>query len=89
MSIPTFKKLREATDEELISSIPPTGTHVSGVGSEAVEAQIILNELARRDQEKQTKTIERYTKWMTLMTAIITVMTAIILVLTIILVRVH
>jgi hypothetical protein len=57
-----------------------TGTHVAGVGSEAVEAQIYLNELARRDHEKQTEIIAKYTKWMTFMTAIILVLTVILVV---------
>jgi hypothetical protein len=82
MSIPTFEELRESSDEKLISNIRTMSSisHVAAAGSEAVEAQIYLNELARRDQEKQTKTIENNTKWMTFMTAIILVLTVILVV---------
>jgi hypothetical protein len=88
MSIPTFKELRESTDEKLIENIRNLSsiTHVAGVGSEAVEGQIYLNELVRRDQEKETGIIVRYTKVMVRYTKYMTVMTGLMLVLTVILV---
>jgi len=37
------------------------------------QAQLPLNELARRDQEKQTKIMVACTKWITAMTAVMTI----------------
>lgn len=82
MSVPTYEKLQELTDEEVHDKIRELASMVpvSGPGTNELEAQIYLNELARRQQKKQTETIVNYTRWMTIMTAVILGLTVLLVV---------
>jgi hypothetical protein len=57
------------SDAELIAG------HDHLAGSTVVGVNYYLNELARRDQDRQTQTMLRYTRWITLMTGVIVVAT--------------
>ena len=83
----SFEQLRSATANELVDEVNNRLNFIGGAGGLdkiplALEAQIFINELLRRDQDKQTNTILCYTQWMTRMTVAITLMTLLILVLT-------
>jgi len=83
----SFGQLRSVTANELVDEVNNRLNFIGGAGGLdkiplALEAQILINELLRRDQDKQTNTILRYTLWMTGMTVAITLMTLLILVLT-------
>ena len=83
----SFEQLRSVTANELVDEVNNRLNFIGGAGGLdkiplALEAQILINELLRRDQDKQTNTILRYTRWMTRMTVAITLMTLLILVLT-------
>ncbi len=83
----SFEQLRSVTANKLVDEVNNRLKSIGEAGGLdkiplALEAQIFINELLRRDQDKQTNTIVRYTRWMTMMTAVITLMTLLILVLT-------
>lgn len=82
-----FQQLRIASADELVQQV---NRCVSLIGSSggldkiplALDAQLFINELARRDQDRQTNTMLRHTRWMTVMTFAISLMTLTILFLT-------
>ena len=83
----SFEELRSAPPNKLVAEVNNRLKSIGEAGMLdriplALEAQLFINELLRRDQDKQTDTIVRYTRWMTIMTAVITFMTLLILVLT-------
>ena len=83
----SFEELRSAPPNKLVAEVNNRLKSIGEAGMLdriplALEAQLFINELLRRDQDKQTDTIVRYTRWMTINTAVITFMTLLILVLT-------
>jgi hypothetical protein len=80
----TFETLRDATCEELVQQvnmlIKKAETDKTGGADRALplfQAQLPMNELVRRDQDKQTRAMLRYTKWIWGMTLAIGAMTVI------------
>jgi len=71
MAVPKLKKLRDIPIEELIRRYDKIANN-TGEG-----INYYLNEIARRDQEKHSKTILKYTKRIALMTLIVTISTII------------
>jgi hypothetical protein len=71
MDSPTLQELRSMTDDQLVETHDNLAKH-TGVGT-----QHFLDEIARREQTKQTEAILSYTRWMTWLTVIITVATII------------
>lgn len=67
----SIKLLRELSEDELIKK------HDAVAMATAVGTNHYLTELARRDQDRQTKAMLRYTWWITLMTGIMTITTII------------
>lgn len=67
----SIKILRELSDDILIQR------HDERAKSTTVGTNHYLAELARRDQDKQTKAMLKYTWWITLMTGIMTISTII------------
>lgn len=65
----TLKELRSLSDEELVVR------HDELARQTQVGVQHYLSELARRDQDRQTKAILRYTIWIAIMTIIMTIAT--------------
>ena len=65
----TLSDLRSLTDDELVER------HDIQAKSTVVGIQYYLDELSRRHQEQQTKSMLRFTKWITVMTVVITVAT--------------
>ena len=66
-----FETLRSLSDTELIKK------HDRLAASTGVGIKYYLQELARRDQDKQTRAMLSYTKWITIMTLAISVLTII------------
>lgn len=67
----SLRELRKVSEEELIAA------HDSIAKTTAPGINYYLDELARREQGKQTAAILEYTKWLTLMTIVITIATII------------
>ena len=67
----SLKALRELTDDELISLHDGVAIHT------AVGLTYYLDEIYRRDQDKQTKIMLHYTKQMLGLTVVVTVLTVI------------
>lgn len=67
----TLKQLRDLTDEQIIAR------HDQAAQSTQVGTQHYLQELARRDQDKQTRAMLKYTKYILWMTLIMTIFTII------------
>ena len=65
----TLSDLRNLTDDELVER------HDIQAKSTVVGIQYYLDELNRRNQERQTESMLRFTKWITVMTVVITVAT--------------
>lgn len=81
MSVPKIKELRELPDEALIAAHDKQAEHVQpGIS-------YYLDELARRNQSRQTETMLRYTKYIVWMTAVVTAATIINLVIAYLLFR--
>lgn len=64
-----LKDLRLLSDEEII------GRHDRLAESTQVGVNHYLSEIARRDQDRQTRAMLSFTKWITIMTIAITVLT--------------
>ena len=78
----SFEQLRSVTANELVAEVNNRLKSIGEAGGLdkiplALEAQIFINELLRRDQDKQTNTIVRCTLGITLMTLLILVLTGI------------
>jgi len=69
MAAPKLQELRAMPTDELIRR------HDDLANSTSVGLAYYLNEIARRDQEKHTKTILTYTLWIVGMTFIMTIST--------------
>ncbi len=67
----SLKALRELSDEDLVSFHDGVAIHTS------VGATYYLDEIYRRDQDKQTKVMQQYTKQMLNLTYVVTVLTVI------------
>lgn len=67
----SLAKLRAMSNDELIKNHDETAKH-NDVG-----VSYYLEELARRDQERQTKAMLRYTRWIIAMTVVMTIATVI------------
>ncbi len=83
----SFEQLRSVTPNKLVDEVNNRLNSIGGAGGLdkiplALEAQLFINELLRRDQVKQTNTMLCYTRWMTGLTIAITFMTVGILILT-------
>ena len=72
----SLRDLRELSDQELIRR------HDALVPRVGISVNYYLQELARRDQDRQTQAMLRYTLWVAIMTGAIVAMTLTILVLT-------
>ena len=68
---PSLKALRELSDEDLVSLHDGVAIHTS------VGVTYYLDEIYRRDQDKQTKVMQQYTKQMLNLTYVVTVLTVI------------
>lgn len=69
MMAPDYGRLRAMTDDELVEHYDAThGPHRSAM-------QFIRDELAHREQARQTEAMWRYTRWITLMTLVVTIVT--------------
>lgn len=64
-----LKELRALSDEEVIAR------HDKLAEQTVVGTLHYLNEIARRDQDRQTQAMLRYTQWITYMTIIMTIAT--------------
>jgi len=69
------------TDDQLIE------THDDLAKNTVVGTQHFLDEIARREQAKQTEAILSYTRWMTWLTVIITVATIVNVIIAVLLLR--
>ena len=67
----TFTALRDLSEEQLIDR------HDKVAGSHSPGVDYYLRELARRDQDRQTKAMLRYTWWIRVMTVVMTIATII------------
>ena len=65
----SVKDLRAFSDEELIER------HDNQANSTQVDVNYYLQEIARRDQDRQTKAMLSFTKWITIMTVTIMIFT--------------
>ncbi|MFY9530757.1 MAG: hypothetical protein WBC04_13985 [Candidatus Acidiferrales bacterium] len=74
-----YKRLRTMSDEEVVKKIDELAswTQQPRGGNNELDAFVYLNELSRREQDKQTTTIVRCTIWITAMTLAILILTAI------------
>lgn len=67
----SLKELRALSDEELIENHDNVAKHTQ------VGVDHYLREIARRDQDGQTRAMLGYTKWITILTIVITILTVI------------
>jgi len=70
MSVPNFAGLRALSDEQLIALHDESAVNV-----DSASVQYCLQELARRDTDRQTAQMLLLTKVMALLTVVITVLT--------------
>jgi hypothetical protein len=80
----TFDNLRSSKDDVLIEQVngqlrefKDSKTSGSDRALFLIRAQMLMQELARRDQDRQTRRMLDYTRAVTVMTGVITVMTLI------------
>jgi hypothetical protein len=69
MAVPKIKELRALLDETLIDA------HDKKAESTEAGVAYYLDELARRDQSRQTEAMLSYTRWIIAMTVIVTLAT--------------
>ena len=67
----SLKELRELTDEQLVTE------HDNCAASTVSHIHYFLEEIKRRDQNRQTKTIIEYTRKMLILTVIIAILTVV------------
>jgi len=67
----TLADLRATSDDELVRKHDELAKHT------VVGTNHYLQELARRDQNRQTKAMLRYTRWVVIMTGVITIATVV------------
>lgn len=72
MKAPKLKELRNMKDDILVSAHDQNAKDITVLG-----ISYYLEELARRDQSRQTKQMLEYTRWIVRMTAIVTIATII------------
>ena len=82
-NVKTFEQLRNKSHDQLIQEFDDLLDKVGSSGGLdkphfLLRAQLLLGELARRDQEKQTHRMLSYTKWITRMTLCMLVFTGVI-----------
>lgn len=82
MNSPSLKEFREMSDDQLIENHNLLAAKGTTVGT-----QHFLDEIARREQSKQTDAMLSYTRWITWMTVIVTLATIVNLVIAYLLVR--
>ncbi len=81
MNSPSLKELRAMSDDQLIEK------HDALAKDTGVGTQHFLDEVARREQSRQTETMLSYTRWITWMTIIVTLATSVNLVIAYLLFR--
>jgi hypothetical protein len=69
MAVPKIKELRALPDESLIDA------HDNKAKDTEAGVAYYLDELARRDQSRQTEAMLAYTRWIIVMTAVVTLAT--------------
>jgi hypothetical protein len=81
MNSPSLKELRAMSDDQLIEA------HDRLARNTVVGTQHFLDEIARREQSRQTEAMLSYTRWITWMTGIVTLATIVNLVIAYLLFR--
>jgi hypothetical protein len=84
MDSPTLTELREMSVDQLIEN---HDLLVTKPGGTTVGTQYFLDEIARREQSKQTEAMLSYTRWITWMTVLVTLATIVNLVIAYLLFR--
>lgn len=72
MNSPSLKELRAMSEDQLIENHDILATRGAGT---TVGTQYFLDEIARREQSKQTEAMLSYTRWITRMTVLVTLAT--------------
>lgn len=71
MPAPKIAELRKMSNDELIN------LHDKATPDASLGVNYYVDELARRDQSKQTETILRYTRWIVGLTIVMTLVTVV------------